>query len=264
MCLVRRRERACVLRPVVFLTAAAWLFASATARAEDVTIFAAASLTDALDAAIAAYRETAGDRIVPVYASTSILARQIEAGAPAALFFAANVAWVAYLEERGFVVPGSRVDRLGNRLTLAAPADSLHEPPRADLPDITALLGNGRLAIADPDHVPAGQYAKKALQSLGVWRTVAARTVRTANVRAAVALIDRGEVPLGVVYRTDLGVCPGCREVATLPIDSHPPIVYPLVMIAGNRTAAAEAFHAFLLTDRASGVFREFGFVPTR
>ena len=245
--------------PARLLLAAALSWAGSPARAEDVTVFAAASLTNALDAAIAAWSETAADRIAASYAASSTLARQIAAGAPAALFLSADVSWAAYLEERGLVAPGSRVDRLGNRLVLAA-------APGVAAAGLEAALGpggplaEGRLALADPDHAPAGRYAREALRTLGFWRFAGRRAARAGSVRAALALVARGEAPLGVVYRTDLAVCPACREAAVFPASSHTPIVYPFVLIAAHRSPAAAAFHAFLIGERAGAVFRAFGF----
>ena len=253
------RKRARLFR----LAAALALFALAAppVAAETVTVFAAASLTDVLDAAIAVWHEDSDDRVVAVYAASSVLARQIEAGAPAALFLSANVEWMAYLDERGLLAPGSRVDRLGNRLVLAAPAGTAPPQTLAAALGPAGPLARGRLALADPDHVPAGRYAREALEALGLWSAVGPRAVRTGDVRATAALIARGEVPLGIVYRTDLALCSGCREVAAFPAGSHAPIVYPLALVAERRTAAAAAFRAFLLGARAAAVFRAFGFL---
>ncbi len=256
-----RRRRALRLRwMLVLLPLLAAPAAPPTQAAEQVVVFAAASVTDALNAAIAAYGARAATRVVPVYAASSVLARQIAAGAPAALFLSASPEWVSWLEERGALIPGSRVDLLGNRLVLAAYADT------PLLPSLTAALSDdgpladGRLAIADPDHVPAGRYAQQALQALGVWALASRRAVRAGNVRSALALIERGETPLGIVYRTDLAICRSCRIVAEFPPAAHAPIVYPLAMIADHRTAAAEAFHEFLRGSDAAALFSGFGF----
>lgn len=235
------------------------------AQAGDATVFAAVSLTDVLDAAIDVYidvyDESGADRPTAVYAATSALARQIEAGAPAALFLSASPDWVSYLEDRGLTVPGSRVEPFGNRLVLAAAAGAAFDPPLASAANFAAALGGGRLALADPSHVPAGVYAKQALRALGLWSTVAARAARTGDVRAALALVERGEAPLAVVYATDLAVCRRCREVAAFPARAHEPIIYTLALVAANESAAATAFHAFLRGERAAAVFRAFGFL---
>lgn len=240
--------------------AVALLWLSPAAAAERVTVFAAASLTDVFDAAIGAWRAEGGGEAVGVYAASSTLARQIGAGAPAALFVSANAAWVRWLDGEGLVVPGSRADLFGNRLVVAAPPGSTVALPPEGVGGLAGALAGGRLAMADPAHVPAGMYAKEALESLGVWPAVRARVVPTGHVRAALALIERGEVALGIVYRTDLAVCRACREVAAVPADSHSPIVYRMVAIAANRSPAAAAFRAFLLGDRAAALFAAFGF----
>ena len=233
----------------------------APARAGDTTIFAAASLTDALGAVIEAYEAQSGARVVAAYAASSVLARQIDAGAPAALFFSANAAWAEWLAARGRAAPEARWDILGNRLVLAAPPGAAVPPPLAEALAPGGPLADGWLALADPDHAPAGQYAREALETLGIWPFAAARAVRTGDVRAAVALLRRGEAALAVVYRTDLAACPECREIALLPEASHAPIVYPVVAVAENRTAAADAFLAFLLGAEAAGLFRTHGFL---
>lgn len=233
----------------------------APARADDTTIFAAASLTDALGAVVEAYEAQSGDRIVAVYAASSVLARQIDAGAPAALFFSANAAWAEWLVARGRAAPDARRDILGNRLVLAAPPGAAPAPTLAAALAPDGPLANGRLAMADPDHAPAGQYARAALEALGYWPFAAGRAVRTGNVRAAAALLQRGEAALAVVYRTDLAACPECREIAVLPAESHPPIVYPIIAVAEYRTAAADAFLAFLLGAEAAALFRAHGFI---
>ena len=248
-------------RAVAALSAALLLCAASSAPAGEATVFAATSLTDVLDAAIDVYAEDGAVRPVPVYAATSALARQIEAGAPAALFLSASPAWVAYLEDRALLVPGSRAEPFGNRLVLAGAAGAAFDSPLDGAGSFAAALGGGRLALADPDHVPAGIYAKQALRALGLWSAVAARAARAGNVRAALALVERGEAPLAVVYRTDLSICPGCREIAAFPADSHDPVSYTLALVAANRSDAAASFHAFLLGERAAAVFRSFGFV---
>ena len=257
MIAARRAPRAVTaLSAALLLLCAAW-----PARAGEATVFAATSLTDVLDAAIDVYAEDGAIRPVPVYAATSALARQIEAGAPAALFLSASPAWVAYLEERALLVPGSRAEPFGNRLVLAGAAGAAFDSPLDGAGSFAAALGGRRLALADPDHVPAGIYAKQALRALGLWSAVAARAARAGDVRAALALVERGEAPLAVVYRTDLSICPGCREVAAFPADSHDPVSYTLALVAANRSDAAASFHAFLLGERAAAVFRSFGFV---
>jgi molybdate transport system substrate-binding protein len=245
----------------LFLLAAAVLIAaSAPGRAERGLVFAAASTTDAMDAAIERYREQTGAEVVASYAASSMLARQIEHDAPANLFVSADPEWMDYLAERGLIEPGSRRERLGNRLALVAPADSGLEATIGPGFALAEALGDGLLAVGDPTHVPAGRYARAALESLGLWRGIARSLVGALDVRAALALVDRGEVSLAVVYDTDTAVCAHCRVVGLFPEDSHPPIRYPLALVAGNATAQARAFHAFLLSPEAAAVFERHGF----
>jgi molybdate transport system substrate-binding protein len=249
-----------LLLSCIVLAAAASLVPGA--RADDVFVFAAASLKDALDDSIGAYRAGgAVDRIVASYAASSTLARQIDAGAPAGVFVSADTDWMDYLERRGHLEAGSRRNLAGNRLVLIAPADS-----RASLEitrgfPLAARLGKGRLAMANPDAVPAGKYGKAALESLGVWDDVRSKVVAADNVRAAMVLVSRGEAPLGIVYRTDALADSAVRIVATFPESTHPPIVYPLAVTArGGRPA--RAFAAWLLGPRARAVFERHGFLP--
>src|SRR5467141_1658386 len=191
-------------------------------------VFAAASLSEALDEVGRAFTTRTGVRVNASYAASSVLAKQIEAGAPADAFFSADLAWVDYLDERGLLKRGSRRDVLGNSLVLIAPADSPLRLSIAPGFDLTAALGEGRLATADPDSVPAGKYARAALTKLGVWQSVSDRLVRGENVRAALAYVARGEAPLGIVYQTDAQAEKRVRVVDVFPEDSHPPITYAL------------------------------------
>lgn len=237
-----------------------WLgvFPLAGAGAQELLVFAAASLTDALGAALDAYPGDAG--IAASYASSSTLARQIEQGAPVDVFISANPEWMDYLAERQLIRAHTRVDLLGNGLVLVAPVDSaivLEIEPGFDL---VGALGDGRLAMGDPDHVPAGIYGKAALESLGIWHQVAPHVARAANVRAALALVARGETPLGVVYRSDAVADATVRVVDAFPEDSHPPIVYPLAIMAESEHPAAADLVAFLRSEGAAPAFERFGF----
>jgi molybdate transport system substrate-binding protein len=231
----------------------------ASAVAEDLLVFAAASLQDALDGVVAAWPGDAA--IAASYASSSTLARQIEQGAPADLFISANPEWMDYLAERGLVRAGSRADLLGNDLVLVAPA-AAGARPLAIAPgfDLVGALGDGRLAMGDPDHVPAGIYGRAALESLGVWQQIAPRLARADNVRAALALVARGEAPLGIVYGSDAVAEPGVRVVGTFPESSHPPIIYPVAVPAGSRHPAAATLVEFLESATAAAIFARFGF----
>lgn len=235
-------------------------------RAEDVTLFAAASTADAVNAITARYAAAAleegrdGSGVRTVFAASSTLARQIAQGAPAQLFLSASNDWMDYLERRHAIDPASRIDLLGNRLVLVTPADSRLSLVIAPGFPLARGLDGGRLAIGDPAHVPAGIYAKAALQTLGVWPEVAGRTARTADVRAALALVDRGEASAGIVYESDLEISSRIRPVGLFPETSHPPITYPLAKVAGPSSPAVERFYRFLLGPEARAVFREHGF----
>jgi molybdate transport system substrate-binding protein len=247
------------------LSAIAALFAMGISgsRAEKVTIFAAASTTNALSEAAETYAalEPSGQKVRPVFAASSTLAMQISKGAPADLFLSANPAWMDYLVERQSILQQSRRDLLGNRLVLIAPADSsLQVAIGPGLPLLEAL-GDGRLAIGDPGHVPAGIYAKAALETLGIWHAVARRTARAANVRAALALVDRGEATAGIVYQSDAAIGKRVRVVAVFPPNSHPAIVYQLALVPGSNLAGAKRFYRFLLGPEAGAIFRKHGFL---
>jgi molybdate transport system substrate-binding protein len=226
-------------------------------------VFAAASLTDVLEEVDRAFTARTHIEVRASYAASSVLAKQIEAGAPADVFFSADLAWVDYVEKRGLVKAGSRRDLLSNSLVLIAPADSpvrLRIAPRFDL---VGALGGGRLATGDPDSVPVGKYARAALTQLGVWDGVAARLVRAENVRAALEYVARGEAALGSVYRTDAQAEKRVRIVDTFPADTHPPITYPAVVTAGAR-AQAPQFVEFLASAEARQIFTRYGFTPLR
>jgi len=227
-------------------------------------VMAAASLQESLNAAADTFAGLGHPRPVMAFAATSALARQAEAGAPADLFFSADSEWMDYLAARQLIRPGTRRDALTNRLVLVAPRGSTVRltiaPGFALDRALSMALGSGRLAMADPDAVPAGRYARQALTGLRVWPMVSARITRSENVRAALALVKRGEAPLGVVYATDAMAEPGVRVVGAFPPASHAPIVYPLAALARSTNPEAEAFRRFLLSPQGKAVFRRFGF----
>jgi molybdate transport system substrate-binding protein len=195
------------------------------------------------------------------YAASSQLARQVEAGAPAAIFISADRDWMDYLDERKLIVGDSRTDLLGNALVLVAPKDSVLQLDVAPGFDLAAALGqDGRLALAEPNSVPAGKYAKAALIQLGAWAKVERRIVAADNVRAALNFVARGEVPLGIVYRSDAVSEPAVRVVATFPDSTHPPIVYPAAIVAGHDSAAARRLIERLRSPPAQAIFRAYGF----
>ena len=244
----------------VLLLAALLLFATTTARAQDVTIMAAASLTDAMKALGQAW--VARGNLAPrfAYGASSALARQIEQGAPADIFASADEPWADYLQQRNLILPATRTSVLGNTLVLIAPSDrpgDLMLKPA----DLLARLGpDGRLVTGDPASVPVGKYAQAALTSLGLWDQLASRIARAANVRAALLLVERGEAPLGIVYGTDAAASPGVRIVATFPADSHPPISYPFALTPHGDTPQGRALLAFLTGPDAAPTYRKLGF----
>jgi molybdate transport system substrate-binding protein len=225
------------------------------------TVYAAASLKDALDVLLKA-RETQGHgRTTAVYAASSTLARQIEHGAPADLFIAADSDWMDHLAQRKLLRDGTRVNLLSNRLALIAPSQSKTELTIAPNFALDAVLGkHGRLAIADPASVPAGRYGKAALQALGVWHALSQRLAPTENVRAALMLVARGEAPLGIVYTSDAQAEPRVRVVGVFPAHTHAPIVYPAAVLAQSRAAGAQALLDDLRGSDARTLWRKFGF----
>lgn len=230
------------------------------AQADAPLVLAAASLQDALEAVADEWAASGHTRPVLSFAGTSALARQIEAGAPADLFISADEAWMDYVAQGRFIVPESRTTFLANALVLIAPAGSDASVEIGYEFPLAAALGEGRLAMADPDAVPAGRYGKQALLRLGAWTSVQDRIASAENVRAALALVARGEAPLGIVYATDAGAEPRVRIVARFPEGSHRPIHYPLALLKSSSHPQAEGFRAFLLSDEAQAIFRKHGF----
>lgn len=230
--------------------------------AQDTTlVFAAASLKDAIEAVNRVWAQHGGKAVVSLAAS-SALARQIENGAPAQVFISADLEWMDYVEKRGLLKPGTRANLLGNRLVLIAPADSsVHTSIAPGFPLVRLLAPNGRLALGDPQHVPAGKYAREALRKLGVWASVEARVAGAENVRAALALVARGEAPLGIVYATDALGEPRVRIVAGFGAGLHPPVVYPAAQLRDAGPGAA-AYLAFLSSAQAKALFMRYGFTP--
>jgi len=229
--------------------------------AEKVMVFAAASTTNAVTDIGKLFVEKKMGEFTPSFASSSTLAKQIESGAPANVFISANKKWMDYLEEKRLIDSATRFDLLSNRIVLIAPADSeLSKVEIAPNFDLVKLLAGDKLAMGDPDHVPVGMYGKKALEALGVWRSVEGSVARAKDVRAALALVERGEAPLGVVYATDAAITDKVKVVGTFPEDSHPPIVYPVALVEGAETPAAKSFLEFLKDPEAKTIFEKYGF----
>jgi molybdate transport system substrate-binding protein len=227
-----------------------------------VLVFAAASLTNVLDDLSKAFTEQTKVPVKSSVAASSVLAKQIEAGAPADVFFSADLEWMDYLEQRKLLKPGSRHDVVGNHLVLIAPTDSTVAVKIRKGMDLRPALGpEGKLATGDPDSVPVGKYAKAALEKLGVWDQVSGRIVRAENVRAALAFVARGEAPLGIVYETDALADKKVKIVAEFPPDTHPPITYPIALTT-HGGAGAQQFVDFVRSKAAVEIFRKYGFAP--
>lgn len=248
------------LRWLAALTVRFALLCAMPAAAGEVTVYAAASLSNAVQDVVKAWQAQTGHRARTSFAASSALARQIESGAPASLFISADKQWMDYLEQRRLIDPASRTDLLGNRLVLVTPLDGQAVVKLEPGFDLARLLGTGRLATGDPAHVPVGKYAQAALAHLGVWAMAEKRLVRADSVRAALAYVERGEVPAGIVYATDAAVAPRVRVAGMFPVGSHPPIVYPMALVRGQADEAAQSLHTFLRGDQAGGIFKRYGF----
>lgn len=226
------------------------------------TVFAAASLKESMDEAAAAYEKKTGMPVRVSYAASSALARQIEQGAPADVFFSADLEWMDYLQQRKRVEASQRRNLLGNELVLVAPKASTAKVDLTRAGSLAAALGaNGRLAVGQTATVPAGKYAKASLQALKQWDSVQSRLAESESVRAALMLVSRAEAPLGIVYASDAKAEPGVRVVATFPAGSHPPIVYPVSALSGARNAQAQAFVTWLGSQEARAIFQRRGFL---
>lgn len=232
----------------------------APAAAAEVLLFAAASLKPALEEISQLPQAKAIGEIKASYAASSALARQIDAGAPADVFISADLEWMDWLAARDKVAAATRFDLAGNELVLVAPKDSTLKLQLDAKAELRRALGEGRIALAEPGSVPAGKYAKAGFEKLGLWAQVQDRYVATENVRAALALAARGEVPLAVVYRSDAVSEPAVRVVAAFPADSHPPIIYPAAALAGRDSAAAQQWLQLLRSEQGQAVLQRWGF----
>ena len=240
----------------------AGLFAGAPAAlaADTVTVFAAASLKNALDDVNHAWKASTGKEARISYAGSSALAKQIEAGAPADLFISADLDWMKYLSDKKLTRKSTEIRLLGNKLVLIAPKASAKPVKIAPHFDLAGLLKGGHLAMANTDAVPAGKYGKAALKKLGIWKSVEGRIAQAQNVRAALKLVATGEAPYGIVYQTDAHAEPSVKIVGEFPAGSYPPIVYPAGLIAGSTNADAAAFLKYMQTAKAKKLFEKQGF----
>jgi len=253
-------------RTLMFLTAVALgmglasPLSSAAAQDKTITVFAAASMKNALDDVDAAFTKSTGIKVAASYAASSALIKQIENGAPADVFVSADLDWMDYGAQHKLIKDDTRINLLGNRLVLIAPKESkIDRVTIAPGFDLAKLAGDGRIVTGDVRAVPVGKYAKAALEKLGAWAAAEPKFAMTENVRAALTLVARGEAALGIVYETDAKVEPNVKIVGAFPADSHPPIVYPVALTVNAKPEAAQ-YLAFLRSQAAKAVFETYGF----
>ncbi len=258
--MMNRRELLNQLSSVAAAGALALLSATSALATDKVTVFAAASLKNALDAVSASWTAETKKETVNSYAASSALANQIKEGAPADIFISADMDWMNKLSEDKLIAGGSVVKLLGNDIVLVAPADSKAETKIEKGFDLAGLLGGGKLAMGDVKAVPAGRYGKAALEALGVWGSVEGKVAMAENVRAALKLVATGEAALGIVYTTDAKAEPGVRVVGTFPAESHPEIVIPAGIVAASKNADAAEFVKYLQGTKAQAIFKDQGF----
>jgi molybdate transport system substrate-binding protein len=249
------------------LLAAILAFAASNAIAADtgksIVVFGAASLTDALTEVGSAFTKESGIEIKPSFAASSALAKQVESGAPADVFFPADEEWMDYLEKKQLLTPGSRHDVLANKLVLVAPSTSTASVKITTGPKLVAAIGDARVATGDPDSVPVGKYAKAALTKLGAWESLEKRLVRAENVRVALAYVARGEAAFGIVYLIDARIDKNVKLLDTFPENTHPPILYPIALTAKASPDAAR-FAQFASSKQAAAIFEKYGFTRAR
>lgn len=232
----------------------------ADAQDKTLTVFAAASMKNALDDVNAAYTKATGIKVVPSYAASSALAKQIEGGAPADVFVSADLKWMDYVQEKKAIKNDTRVSLLGNKLVLIAPKDSkIGNVTIGQGFDLARLAGDGRIATGDVKAVPVGLYAKAALEKLGSWAAAEPKFAMTDNVRAALLLVSRGEAALGIVYATDAKVDTGVKIIGIFPDGSHPPVTYPVAATATAKPDTA-GYLEFLRSKTAKDIFEKYGF----
>ena len=259
MVIMSRRKLICRVAVLVTAAAVAWgaLQAPAQAQGDDIVIFAAASLKDALDASNAEWQKETGKRATISYA---VLAKQIEQDAPAQIFISADLDWMDYVEQKKLIKPASRVNLLGNRIVLIARKDKAQPIEIRQGFDLAKLLGRGYLAVANVDSVPAGKYAKAALEKLDVWASVADKLAQSADVRAALLRVSRGQAPVGIVYQTDAAADQNVTIIGAFPDNTHQPIVYPIALTTKASNPDAAAFYGYLRGAKATAVFEALGF----
>ncbi|WP_037083778.1 molybdate ABC transporter substrate-binding protein [Neorhizobium vignae] len=234
--------------------------AAPAAAQEKVTVFAAASMKNALDNANKAWATQGGGQVTVSYAASSALARQIENGAPADIFISADLDWMKYLSDKKLVRQETRFNWLGNRIVLVAAKDAAKPVDIRPGLDLAGLLKGGRLAMGEPNAVPAGKYGRASLEKLGLWSSVEKSVASAESVRAALAFVSRGEAPYGIVYQTDAAADPGVAIVGTFPADTHPSIIYPIAILSESKSKDAPAYLDYLKSAKAAPFFEKEGF----
>jgi len=246
---------------VAALIAAITPLVQATAQDQSLTIFAAASLKNALDDVNAAFSNTTGVKVTTSYEASSALATQIEAGAPADVFVSADLRWMDYAADHNLIKPDTRVNLLGNRLVLITPTSSKLDKVEIKKGfDIAKLAGDGRIAVADVKAVPAGLYAKAALTTLGAWDAAEPKLAQAMNVRATLAFVARDETPIGIVYETDAKIEPKVKIIGVFPDSSYSPVTYPVAATAASKSKQTPRYLSFLRTSTAKAIFERYGF----
>ena len=229
--------------------------ASARAQGGDLVVFAAASLKNALDAVNAQWQKETGKKAIVSYAASSALAKQIEQGAPAQMFLSADLDWMDYVAQKNLIKPDTRSNLLGNRIVLIAPKDTAQSVEIKAGFDLAKVLGDGRLAMANVDAVPAGKYGKAALEKLGAWANVSSKVAQAENVRAALLLVSRGEAPAGIVYQTDAAADANVKIIGVFPEDTHPRVIYPIALTANAAHPDAANFLTYIKSVKAKSLF---------
>lgn len=251
------------IKLVTTAVTAAWLGVAAAApatAADKITVFAAASMKNALDNVDTAFTQQSGKDVTVSYAASSALAKQLESGAPADVFISADTDWMDYVTKKKLIKSGTVVQLLGNQIVLVAAKDKAKPVEIKEGLDLAGLLGDGRLAMGQVDSVPAGKYGKAALEKLGLWSSVEGKVAGAESVRAALALVSRGEAPYGIVYQTDAASDPGVAIVGTFPAESHPPIIYPIAITSDSKNKDVAAYFDFLKSSKAAPFFEHEGF----
>jgi molybdate transport system substrate-binding protein len=236
------------------------LFISLSVLAADVTIYAAASTTNAVNEIMKSFEAETGKTVTASFASSGTLAKQIDNSAPADIFISANIKWMDWLSEKGKIETDTRIPYLANNLALIAPVSSSAFADKLDAETVKALIGSGKFAMGDPEHVPAGMYSQKTLESLGLWESLQGQAARMQDVRATLAMVERNAVPFGMVYSSDASISDKVKTIALFDENLHGPIRYPMAVIKDKKTDAVMSFYNYLKTEKSANIFAKYGF----